>query len=271
VTVPGMTTFSGRLVVVAPHMDDESLGCGLLLATHADKSQAHVVFVTDGAQSPEGARRTAVEAHDLARTRQQEALAALAVLGVPTGNVEFLGLPDGSLHGRGPQLQATLAALVQRLQPRHVFVPFRYDRHPDHLAVNRAVCTAQRDGTIDAEIFEYFVYTQWRLLRTGDVRDYIASDALHRVEAGAAAAVKRRALECHRSQTTRFFPWQARPVLTPELLDRVCREPESFLKFDPTRVGRRVLTRGRAWIPVAHRVEPVLKRWKDRISGQAAA
>jgi hypothetical protein len=55
VTVPGMTTFSGRLVVVAPHMDDESLGCGLLLATHADKSQAHVVFVTDGAQSPEGA------------------------------------------------------------------------------------------------------------------------------------------------------------------------------------------------------------------------
>lgn len=266
-----MAIFTERLVVVAPHMDDESLGCGLLLATHADKARAHVVFVTDGAQSPDGARWTTAEARDLVRTRQQEAMAALATFGVPAGNVDFLGLPDGSLHDRGPQLRATLTALVQRLAPQCVFVPFRYDRHPDHLAVNRAVCTAKRDAAIDTEIFEYFVYTQWRLLRTGDVRDYIAPDALRRVEPGAAAAVKRRALDCHRSQTTRFFPWQARPVLTPELLDRVCSEPECFLKFDPARTGRRVLTRGRAWIPVAHQVEPVLKRWKDRISGQAAA
>jgi LmbE family N-acetylglucosaminyl deacetylase len=266
-----MATFTERLVVVAPHMDDESLGCGLLLATHTDRTRTHVVFVTDGAQSPDGTRRTAAEARGLARTRQQEALAALAILGVPAGNVEFLGLPDGSLHDRGPQLQATLTALVQRLEPQCVFVPFRYDRHPDHLAVNRAVCAAKRDGAIDAEVFEYFVYTQWRLLRTGDVRDYIAPDALRRVEPAAAGTIKRLALECHLSQTTRFFPWQARPVLTPELLDRVCGEPEYFLKFDPARAGRRVLTRGRAWIPVVHRVEPVLKRWKDRARGQAAA
>ena len=55
-------------------------------------------------------------------------------------------------------------------------------------------------------MFEYFVYSRWRLLGTGDVRDYLPSESLHRLQPGTASDIKRRALECHRSQTTCFYP-----------------------------------------------------------------
>ena len=263
--------FDARVLVIAPHMDDESLGCGVLLATHPRKDQAHVLIVTDGSLSPDAPKADSGEARRLAALREKEARDALAVLGVPAANLTLLGLPDGSLPAMGASLRAVLTSHIQKLAPDSVFVPFRYDRHPDHLAVNRAVCHAKRAGDIEAAVFEYFVYSRWRLLGTGDVRDYLPSESLHRLQPGTAGDIKRRALECHRSQTTCFYPGQQRPVLSPELLDRVCAEPEAFLAYDPAHDGRRGLARGRTWVPVAHVVEPVLKRWKDRLRSGAGA
>jgi LmbE family N-acetylglucosaminyl deacetylase len=261
--------FDARVLVIAPHMDDESLGCGVLLATHPRKDQAHVLIVTDGSLSPDAPKPGNGETRRLAALRENEARDALAVLGVPAANLTLLGLPDGSLPALGARLRAALTSHIQKLAPNSVFVPFRYDRHPDHLAVNRAVCDAKRAGDIEATVFEYFVYSRWRLLGTGDVRDYLPSESLHRLPLGTTSDIKRRAIECHRSQTTCFYPGQPRPVLSPELLDRVCAEPEAFLAYDPAHDGRRGLARGRAWVPVAHVIEPALKRWKDRLRAGA--
>jgi LmbE family N-acetylglucosaminyl deacetylase len=230
-----------------------------------------VVFVTDGSHSPARAGQSPEEARDLARVRRDEALAALAVLGVPAANAVFLDFEDGTLERSGSELEAAIVEQVRQRGAAFVFVPFRYDRHPDHLAINRAARAARRRGAIEAAVVEYFIYSQWRLLRSGDVRDYLAPELLRRLEAGPAMPTKRRALECHRSQTTGYFDWQARPILTAELLDRVCAEPETFLVQDPACEGRRVLARGRTWVPIAHRVEPVLKRWKDRLVGWKGA
>ena len=259
--------FDGSLLVFAPHMDDESLGCGLLLAGHLAKERVHVVFVTDGSHSPAQATQSPDQARELVGVRMREARAATAVLGVPAANVQFMDLEDGTLQRRALELRAALVEQVRRVLPRFVFVPFRYDRHPDHLAINHAVCGARRDGAIQADVVEYFVYSQWRLLSSGDVRDYLAAESLRRLDPGAAAAIKRRAIECHRSQTTRFYDWQTRPILTRALVDRVCAEPETFLMHDPSVQGSRVFARARTWIPIAHRAEPALKRWKDRLAG----
>jgi len=263
--------FDGAILVIAPHMDDESLGCGLLLASRPDKDRLHVVFATDGSHSPARAGQSPEEARDLARVRREEALAALAVLGVPTGNAGFLGFEDGTLERSGARLEAAIVEQARQRGAAFVFVPFRYDRHPDHLAINRAAWAARHRGAIEAAVVEYFVYSQWRLLRSGDVREYLLPDLLRRLDVGPAMPLKRRALECHRSQTTRFFEWQTRPILTTELLDRVCAGPETFLVQDPAREGQPVLARGRAWVPFAHRAEPVLKRWKDRLAGWKGA
>ena len=259
--------FDGSILVFAPHMDDESLGCGLLLASRPDKERLHVAFVTDGSHSPAQATQSPEQAGELARLRMHEAWQALAVLGVPATNVQFLGFEDGTLERAGERLRAALVEQVRLLAPQFVFVPFRYDRHPDHLAIHRAICSARREGAIQASVVEYFVYSQWRLLSSGDVRDYLAPESLRRLAPGPAMALKRRAIECHRSQTTCFYNWQTRPILTRELIDRVCAEPETFLLHDPAIRGSRVFARARAWIPIAHRAEPALKRWKDRLMG----
>ena len=259
--------FTGTTLVLAPHMDDESLGCGLMLASRPDKASLHVAFATDGARSPARPGQSRAEATELAGLRRQEALAALAALGVPEPNVSFLDFEDGTLGMRLPQLQQALAAMIDRIQPDWLFAPFRYDRHPDHLALRTAAVAACRREGRQPRLVEYFVYTQWRLLPSGDVRSYVATQHLRRLEPGALAAVKRRAVECHRSQTTCHYDWQARPILTAELLDRACTEPECYLLHDPALEGNAVLARGRSWVPLAHRLEPVLKRWKDRLGG----
>ena len=260
--------FSGTTLVLAPHMDDESLGCGLMLASRPDKHCLHVAFATDGSHSPARPGQSRAEAQELAALRRREAIAALGVLGVPEAHAVFLDFEDGTLQEQWPALEQALAALVERLQPDWVFVPFRYDRHPDHLALRAAaVAACGRGATKEPGLVEYFVYTQWRLLGSGDVRDYVAVESLRQIEASEFGAVKRRALDCHRSQTTCHYAWQTRPILTAELLDRACREPEVYLLHESSRDGAAVLSRGRAWVPIAHRLEPALKRWKDRLGG----
>ena len=259
---------SGGILVVAPHMDDETLGCGMLMTRHATKYAVHVLFATDGARSPERAGAVA-PASGLAAVRETEAVHALTILGIPQANVEFLRFPDGSLEEHRPQLGAIVAERVATLRPSYVLVPFRYDRHRDHLAVNHAVTESVSAGRLNAQLLEYFVYTQWRLLRSGDVRDYLPAEDLLHVSSPAAAERKRRALACYRSQTTRYFDWQRRPILAETLIDRVCGEPETFLRHRPERNGRRGLARGRRWVPIACRLEPALKSWKDRVRGLA--
>jgi LmbE family N-acetylglucosaminyl deacetylase len=260
---------AGPVLVVAPHMDDESLGCGLLLAGDPRRESLHVLFVTDGSHSPErcaGADEAA--RRELARTREQEARAAMVVLGVPAGNASFLGFEDGTLANRKAELQAALIGQIRRVDAGTVLVPFRYDRHPDHLAISHAVADAHRAGDISAAVIEYFVYSQWRLLPGGDVRAYLpAADLRLRLPTSETAALKRRAIECHRSQVSCFFDWQTRPILGRELVEGVCAEPEIYLLHDARRPGRRALARSRNWLPVAHRLEPWLKRCKDRLAG----
>jgi LmbE family N-acetylglucosaminyl deacetylase len=185
-------------------------------------------------------------------------------IGLPPGNVHFFGLPDGRLGRHRSELRELLAGLVERLAPDRMLVPFRYDRHPDHLAVN-AVVTSPDDGIgFEGTILEYFVYHRWRLLPRGDVRSYLPADDLVEVDIRAATETKRAALELFHSQTTRYFEWQSRPNLTHELIEAVSCEPETFFLYDPARRGADVLDGPRTWIRIAHRLEPFLKKHKDR-------
>lgn len=256
-------TFPGVIVVVAPHMDDESLGCGALLAHEEVASRAHIVFATDGARSPEPPDGGGAPA-ELPALREQEARAAASVLGVAQSRLRFLGLPDGSLAGDRAGLERALLPALDGLAPTFVFVPFRLDHHPDHIAVNRVVAGAVAAGALRARVVEYFVYSRWRLLPGGDVRACVAPDRLVRIDPGALAARKREAIECHRTQTTRHYGWQRRPILTAELVARVSSESEAYVLTDDPSTP---VLRGwaRPLVPAVQRVEPMLKRWKDRV------
>jgi LmbE family N-acetylglucosaminyl deacetylase len=261
-----LAAFAGTVLIVAPHMDDEVLACGGLMARLPDKERLHIVFATDGMRSPAPVlpwRDTITP--DLGERRREESRAAALLLGVPAGNLHFLRLPEAELPRHRDELARLLRERIRAIDPDHVLIPFRYDRHPDHLAVNHAVTGAKREGAIRATLVEYFVYYRWRLLPGGDVRAYVRPEQLIRLDIARVAARKRAALDCFTTQTTRYYAWQTRPILRPELLDEECVGPELFLRYDPAMPGARVFRSLVPWIRIAHRLEPVLLRWKYRL------
>jgi len=225
---------AGRLLVLAPHMDDETLACGGTILLHAHKAEVHCLFATDGAGSPAPLLPWQGRAdHGLAARRRDEAVSAAGQLGVPSGNLHFLDLPDGKLAAHRGELVAALARSVSQLNPDFVLAPFRYDVHPDHVALNRAIRRVLRDLPRVPRLLEYFVYHRLRFVPGGDVRRALCPGRLAQIDTTPVAVQKRAALDCYASQATIAYPWQARPILTESSLQQRCAEPEVFLPTDP--------------------------------------
>src|SRR5918996_6003108 len=92
------TLFRGVVALIAPHMDDEVLGCGATIARMPHKEQLHVIYATDGSRSSlPPARWLGAASTDLTAVRMDEARAAMNALGVPDKNVQFLSFPDSRL------------------------------------------------------------------------------------------------------------------------------------------------------------------------------
>lgn len=264
ISIDPSTIFTGVVAITIPHMDDEVLGCGGTIARLPDKSRVHAIYATDGSGSPAPVLpwRDPVTI-DLSKVRMREATRAMRHLGVPSENVHFLGFPDGRLKKFPRHLDKALAEAFNSIRPAHVLTPFRYDRHPDHIALNHSVTRLCSKNSM--QLTEYFVYYRWRLLPLGDVRKYIDPSLLYEVDIQSVSERKRSALEHFQTQTTVFFPWQTRPNLTPELLDDVSRSSEVFLRYDHSTAGPRIFVRMAPWIRIAHRLEPALKRRKDQV------
>jgi LmbE family N-acetylglucosaminyl deacetylase len=254
---------SSTIVIVAPHMDDEALACGGLIAKLPNKRQIHLIYATDGMKSPAPiiAGRDEVSP-DLGKIRMQESIHALKLLGVPEQNLHFLCMPEAELQKHRLALRTKIHKILQALAPQHVFVPFRYDRHLDHLAVNHAVVSGMQEGMLDAHLIEYFVYYRWRLMPQRDIRKYIKPQYLYSLDISDVAVKKRQSLDCFTSQTTIYYPWMTRPILTPLLLDEECQNPEYFLLAPDSLSGTAVFSGPVLWIRLAHRLEPILVRWK---------
>lgn len=192
----------GRVVVLAPHPDDESLGCGGLLAALARRGEeVRVVFASDGEGSH---RRSRSHPPDrLGALRRAEARAALAVLGVPEGAARFLALPDRSIPGPdAPGFDDAVAAFARAVDgfpADTVVLPWRRDPSADHRA---AWAVADRGcrvaGLATARRLEYPVWL-WHdptdRPRNGEVR-------VLELAIGPDLDAKRRAILAHRSQTS---------------------------------------------------------------------
>lgn len=257
-----LDNLSGTILIAAPHMDDEALACGGLIAKISQKDRIHVVYATDGMKSPAPIMAGDRISPELGRIRMRESEAAMNVLGVPAQNLHFLCLPEAELNKNLAALKHSLGEKIQSLHPDFIFIPFRYDRHPDHLAINHVIVSEFEQGTTQARLVEYFVYYRWRLMPKRDIRKYIKPQFLYELDIADVAAQKRKSLDCFASQTTIYYPWQTRPILTPSLLDEECLNPEYFLIPDRALTGTAVFSGPVPWIRLAHRLEPHLVKWK---------
>jgi len=135
-----------RLLIIAPHPDDESIATGgLLQVASAAGAAVRVLVLTDGDDNPWPQRwiekRWHIGAADRARwgaRRREEARDAMRLLGVAADHAVFFGLPDLGLTDVLMRADAgvdrRLAAEISAFRPSLVVLPALSDRHPDHSA-----------------------------------------------------------------------------------------------------------------------------------------
>jgi LmbE family N-acetylglucosaminyl deacetylase len=141
-------TARDRVLIAAPHPDDEAIATGgALQAVTAAGAACRVLVITDGDNNPWPQRwiekRWRIGPAERARwgaQRRAEALAALRALGVAADDARCLGFPDLGLTDllmRGDSsIAAVLDAQLDEFRPTHVFLPALEDRHPDHSALH---------------------------------------------------------------------------------------------------------------------------------------
>ncbi len=186
-------------LVVAPHPDDESLGCGGLIAESVRLGEVvHVAVVTDGAGSHSGSQTHRPEL--IRQLRRSETLEAVAALGMPPGRVSFLDIPDGLAPHRGVAAEAAgkrLAALARDIAAGTIFTSWDYDTHPDHVAAHHYAAAAARE--VQASLFSYPVWA-W-MLPDRTLMPNLRWKGFS-IDIGPHVAAKRAAVLKHRSQTT---------------------------------------------------------------------
>jgi LmbE family N-acetylglucosaminyl deacetylase len=186
-----------RPLLLAPHPDDESLGCGGLIAAACEVGIAPVVVIlTDGAAShPDSPSYPRAKLRAL---REQEARRAVTSLGLPLQNLHFMRAPDTRLPAAGPAFEAYVGRLGV-IGRSHgcglVLAPWKGDPHCDHETA--AFMAARVSADTGWALLSYPV---WGWLRAGeDLFDEPRREGW-RLEISPQMTRKQQAIAAHRSQ-----------------------------------------------------------------------
>ena len=175
-----------NILVVAPHPDDEAIGCGGAACLHIARGDRVVTaFLTSGELGlkhlPEAEAR---------RIREEEATAAARILG--TAEPRFLHLPDWEMGDDVDLAAAALRPVIELERPGRIYLPHPADDHPDHRASHPIVVAALASWTETPP--ELRGYEVWSPLGEFDIAEDIS----------AVMPTKLDAVRCYRSQTAQF-------------------------------------------------------------------
>ncbi len=208
-------------LVVAPHQDDETLGCGGTIARKVQAGmEVSVVFLTDGG----GSHAHLMPRERLSELRRVEATEACRVLGIPGSRIHFLDITDGALAQSEAKASDFVSQLLSSLRPEQVFIPHSEDILSDHVAANRLVQKALRKRPRPTTVCEYpiWLWDRWpwtnpfafpRQRHGGKSRAKFARTAVDwrmyrhlttRVDVATTLDTKLAALAAHRTQMARF-------------------------------------------------------------------
>lgn len=207
---------SERTLVVGPHPDDETIGCGGTVARMtSDGIDVAIVVLTDGRHSHPGL----IEPHELGAQRRDEVRGAAAELGLADSELTFLNYEDGRLGDQSAELTKDLIGVVETIAPDLILTPCPWETAPDHVAGTTSLLTAlaASDRKIRTLGYPIWFYDRppWREASQGlrarfrdTSRGALGLARAYRnfkytVDITATLDAKRRALASHRSQVER--------------------------------------------------------------------
>ncbi|MBE9118040.1 PIG-L family deacetylase [Lusitaniella coriacea LEGE 07157] len=217
-------------VVVAPHPDDESLGCGGAIALLQQRSiPAHILVMSDGTQSHPQSKKYPPER--LKRLRERETQTALQKLGLEPEAATFMGWGDSQIPAFGskffPEAVSGCRSYLRDRAPSLLFVPWQHDRHRDHRATWEIVQSCLQTWQQPPQQLAYAV---WGSEAAG--LPCIPPDATGwRLDIRSVESLKRQAVMAHQSQTTDLInddPTGFR--LTPTMLTNLIQPWETYLE-----------------------------------------
>ena len=184
-----------RVLVVAPHPDDEALGCaGTILLHAAAGDRVCAAIATDGRRS-----RAIPDPAEMSRQRQREATEAASLMRLD--RLAWIGLPEGEWSV--PELSHALGALIEEFDPGILYAPSRIDFHPEHLKVAQALALAlQARRSSPQQRLRVRVY-QAQVPLTSLLTNLVADVSAHDAQC-------RAALAAYVSQSGSLLCWQRR-------------------------------------------------------------
>ena len=189
---------TGTCLILAPHPDDESLGCGGLIAACVQAGRPPLVVVlTDGAGSHPNSVEFSPER--LRAVRQQETRSAVSHLGLSPDRLSFLNQPDTAAPLNGPKFDQVLAALVTAIQSEPtchtILASWRHDPHCDHEAASVLASAAAKAARI-----RHVAYPVWGWTLPPETLVESSATMGFRLDITAFQPAKQAAIHAHRSQ-----------------------------------------------------------------------
>jgi LmbE family N-acetylglucosaminyl deacetylase len=213
------------IVVLAPHPDDESLGCGAVLSAAFGRAGAHVICMTDGSASHPGSSDWPPAR--LAQLRREELGAAMTALGGGAGDLTWLGYGDTALGDADPRhIAQRIAEICHRIGADRLIATSPLDHHTDHKAT---AAIAEHVVTL-CPWMGLFFYPVWSRWDDPDFCEKHADWRLVRVDASESRRVKLQAINAHHSQRGLIISDTEGFCLAPEMIRRFADEDELYFE-----------------------------------------
>jgi LmbE family N-acetylglucosaminyl deacetylase len=206
-------------VILAPHPDDDVIGCfALIRRLRRAGTRVGVIVVSDGTASHRPA--PGWPPARLAAARAAETRRGLALAGLARGDVSFLGLPDGALSALPVEAGRRLDRAIRRQRPGLLVAPAADDAHPDHrwVAAQAARCRVPRRLS----------YRVWPPAPRPGAATGPGSGAVLALALGRDRALKRAAIRQHLTQTRALAHDPDGFTITPALLAAFAGARERF-------------------------------------------
>jgi LmbE family N-acetylglucosaminyl deacetylase len=205
-----------KIIVFAPHPDDESAGCGGTIAKRISQGyDALIVVMTDGSHafSDSLGIYSDPSPEELKTIRKEEIKRAMEILGLPEENLIFLDFEDGRLRENAEKAEEVVTQILEKNRPEEVYFPAEKDYHKDHKATNLIVRNSLRKVNLPTIKYQYVIGQ--RFSRIGPIINRLLNPFKHTifVDVSEFVSLKEHALREFVSEITIISNAQKRPIV----------------------------------------------------------